>query len=391
MLERRPLRPPLLGIRVLDLTRLLPGDFATWVLADLGAEVIKVEDTAGGDYMRWMPPMTGENSAMYWSLNRGKRCIKLDLKQERGRDVFLRLIDGADCVVEGFRPGVMARLGLGYEDLKKRKPDIIYCAITGYGQDGPYEQRAGHDLLYNSLAGLQGVTGTADGELVIPGFQVADLGAGGLGGALAILSALLRRERDPGHPGAFLDVSMFDGVAAFIAPHMARHLAGGSDEGPGRMQLNGRYPCYRLYRAGDGRWMALAALEPKFWKAFCELVDRPDLVERQFDEDGTAGEVAAIIGSRTRAEWELALKDADVMMEPVNNLGEAARDPQMLARGLQIEVPDAIPQPAPVVRLEDGFHADTRVADYGADTDAVLAEAGYSAEEVAGFHEAGVI
>jgi crotonobetainyl-CoA:carnitine CoA-transferase CaiB-like acyl-CoA transferase len=378
--DGRPPRPPLLGIRILDLTRLLPGDFATWVLADLGAEVIKVEDTAGGDYMRWMPPMAGENSAMYRSLNRGKRCIKLDLKQERGRDVFLRLLDGADCVVEGFRPGVMARLGLGYEDLKKRKVDIIYCAITGYGQDGPYEQRAGHDLLYNSLAGLQGVTGTAGGELVIPGFQVADL-----------LSALLRRERDPAHPGGFLDVSMFDGVAAFIAPHMARHLAGGSEEGPGRMQLNGRYPCYRLYRAGDGRWMALAALEPKFWRAFCELVDRPDLLDRQFDEDGAAGEVAAIIGSRTRAEWELALKDADVMMEPVNDLGEASRDPQLMARGLQIQVSDGIPQPAPVVRLEDGFHADTRVADYGADTEAVLSEAGYSAEDIAGLREAGVI
>ena len=389
--DRQPPRPPLRGIRVLDLTRLLPGDFATWVLADLGADVIKVEDTAGGDYMRWMPPMVGENSAMYWSLNRGKRCIKLDLQQEEGREVFFRLLDGADCVVEGFRPGVMARLGVGYEDLKKRKPDIIYCAITGYGQDGPYQQRAGHDLLYNSLAGLQGVTGTADGELAIPGFQIADLGAGGMGGALAIVSALLRRERDPEHPGGFLDVSMFDGVAAFIAPHMARHLAGGSEIGPGRMQLNGRYPCYRLYRAGDGRWMALAALEPKFWKAFCELVDRPDLLERQFDEDGTADKVAAIIASRTRAEWELVLQDADVMMEPVNDLGEASRDPQMVARGLQIEVRGGIPQPAPVVRLEDGFHADTRVAEYGADTDAVLAEAGYSQEQVAGLREGGVI
>jgi alpha-methylacyl-CoA racemase len=384
-------RPPLDGIRVLDLTRLLPGDFATWVLADLGAEVIKVEDTAGGDYMRWMPPMVGENSAMYWSINRGKRSIKLDLKREEGREVFFRLLDTADCVVEGFRPGVMTRLGLGYEDLKKRRPDIIYCAITGYGQDGPYEQRAGHDLLYNSLAGLQGVTGTAGGDLAIPGFQVADLGAGGMGGALSIVAALLRRERDPEHPGGFLDVSMFDGVAAFIAPHMARHLAGGTEEGPGRMQLNGRYPCYRVYRAGDGRWMALAALEPKFWKAFCELVDRPDLLDRAFDEDGAADEVAAIVASRTRPEWETFLKDADVMMEPVNDLGEAARDPQMMARGLHIEVDGGIAQPAPVVRLEDGFHADTRVADYGADTDAVLAEAGYSTDQIAGLRDAGVI
>jgi crotonobetainyl-CoA:carnitine CoA-transferase CaiB-like acyl-CoA transferase len=184
---------------------------------------------------------------------------------------------------------------------------------------------------------------------------------------------------------------MFDGVAAFIAPHMARHLAGGSEEGPGSMQLNGRYPCYRLYRAGDGRWMALAALEPKFWKAFCALVVRPDLVDRQFDEDGTADEVAAIVASRTRAEWEEMLRDADVMMEPVNDLAEAARDPQMVARGLHIQVDGGIPQPAPVVRLEDRFHADTRVAGQGADTDAVLAEAGYAQAEVAALRDAGVI
>jgi alpha-methylacyl-CoA racemase len=186
-------------------------------------------------------------------------------------------------------------------------------------------------------------------------------------------------------------VSMFDGVAAFIAPHMARHLAGETQDGPGRMQLNGRYPCYRLYRAADGRWMALAALEPKFWRAFCELVDRPDLVERQFDEGGTAGEVADIIAARTRAEWEALLEHVDVMMEPVNDLGEASQDPQLRSRGLWLEVENAIPQPAPVVRLEDGYHADTRVAAQGADTDQVLLEAGYSATEIAALREESVI
>jgi alpha-methylacyl-CoA racemase len=384
-------RPPLDGIRVLDLTRLLPGDFATWVLADLGAEVIKIEDKAGGDYMRWMPPMVGENSAMYWALNRGKRAITLDLKQEPGRDVFLRLLEGADCVIEGFRPGVMDRLGLGYEALSRRKPDLVYCAISGYGQDGPYRDRAGHDLLYNSLAGLQGVTGTTDGELAIPGFQVADLGAGGAGAALAVVSALLRRERDPERRGGFLDVSMFDGVAAFMSPHMARHLAGQADEGPGRMQLNGGLPCYRLYRAGDGRWMALAALEPKFWKAFCDLVERPDLVERQFDGDGAADEVAAVIAGRSRAEWAELVKHQDVMLEPVNDLGEASQDPQLIARGLLLDVDGPSPQPAPMVRLEDGYHADPRVAAHGEDTDSVLAEVGYSVEQIAALRESGVI
>jgi crotonobetainyl-CoA:carnitine CoA-transferase CaiB-like acyl-CoA transferase len=393
--EQAPSHPaaPLAGMRVVDLTRLLPGDFATWILADLGAEVIKVEDTAGGDYMRWMPPMAGHSSAMYWSINRGKRGVKLDLKQPAGREVLLKLVTSADALVEGFRPGVMDRLGLGQEALRRLNPALVYCAITGYGQDGPLEQRAGHDLLYNSLAGLQGVTGSADGELALPGFQVADLGAGGMGGALAVVAALLRRERDPQRRGAFLDVSMFDGVSAFIAPHMARHLAGQEEPtGPGVMHLNGRFPCYRMYRAADGRWMALAALEPKFWKAFCALVDRPDLVDRQFEDTPEVhATVAGIFAARTRPQWEDLTAEADVMLEPVNDLEEASRHPQTVARGLLVDVGGEIPQPAPVVRFEEGYRADGRVAEQGADTEAVLAELGYDAAAIAGLREGGAI
>ncbi|GAC1327956.1 MAG: CaiB/BaiF CoA-transferase family protein [Candidatus Dormibacteria bacterium] len=385
--------PPLAGMVIVDLTRLLPGDFATWVLADLGAEVIKVEDTGGGDYMRWMPPMVGHSSAMYWAINRGKQAIRLDLKQEVAREVLRRLVAGADALVEGFRPGVMDRLQLGYAALREVNPRLVYCAISGYGQDGPLAQRAGHDLLYNSLAGLQGVTGTADGELALPGFQVADLGAGGMGGALAVVAALLRRERDPEQRGAFMDVSMFDGVSAFLSPHMARHLAGQEEaDGPGLMHLNGRFPCYHLYRAGDGRWMALAALEPKFWAAFCALVERPDLVDRQFEEGpGMVAEVAAVMASRTRAQWEELTRDADVMLEPVNDLAEAAVHPQAVARDLLLPVEGGIPQPAPVVRFEEGYRAGAAVAAPGADTDAVLARLGYSAAEIGELREVGAI
>ena len=343
--------------------------------------------------MRWMPPMVGHSSAMYWALNRGKRAIKLDLKQEGGREALRRLVEGADALVEGFRPGVMDRLGLGYSVLRELNPGLVYCAITGYGQDGPMEQKAGHDLLYNSLAGLQGVTGTSDGDLALPGFQVADLGAGGMGGALAVVSALLRRERDPQRRGGFLDVSMFDGVSAFIAPHLARHLAGQAEpEGPGSMHLNGGFPCYRVYRAGDGRWMALAALEPKFWKAFCALVDRPDMVERQFEaSDDMQAVMVAIFASRTRAEWEDLAAGADVMLEPVNNLGEAATHPQTVARALLVDVGGDIPQPAPVVRFEENYRADPRVAAQGEDTDAVLTELGYTADQLATLRGSGVI
>jgi alpha-methylacyl-CoA racemase len=391
--QARPPAAPLQGMRVVDLTRLLPGDFATWILADLGADVVKVEDTVGGDYMRWMPPMAGHSSAMYRALNRGKRCIVLDLKQEEGREVLRRLVASADALVEGFRPGVMDRLGLGYEALREINPGLVYCAITGYGQDGPLRERAGHDLLYNSLAGLQGITGTASGELALPGFQVADLGAGGIGGALAVVVALLRRERDPLRRGAFMDVSMFDGVSAFVAPHMARHLAGREEPvGPGVMQLNGRFPCYRMYRAADGRWMALAALEPKFWAAFCALVERPDLVERQFeDSPETAAEVAAIFASRTRPEWEALVSGANVMLEPVNDLAEAAAHPQTVARGLLLDTGGDIPQPAPVVRFEQRYIADSGVAAPGQDTDTVLEQLGYGAEAVGELRRKGVL
>jgi crotonobetainyl-CoA:carnitine CoA-transferase CaiB-like acyl-CoA transferase len=200
-----------------------------------------------------------------------------------------------------------------------------------------------------------------------------------------VVAALLRRERDPGRAGAFLDVSMFDGVAAFIAPHMLSHLADPDGvAAPGRMHLNGGIPCYHLYRSADDRWMALAALEPKFWVAFCALVERPDLVSRQFEPgDDVVAEVQALIGGKTRAEWmELVEGKDDILLEPVNSLGEAAADPHLRHRGLLADVGAALPQPAPVVRLEDGHRADSRVPGYGEDTDAILAELGYDPAEI---------
>ncbi|MHB8509189.1 MAG: CaiB/BaiF CoA transferase family protein [Candidatus Dormibacteria bacterium] len=371
---------PLSGMLVLDLCRLLPGDFATWVLADLGAEVIKVEDHDGGDYMRWMQPMVGHSSAMYRAVNRGKRSIRLDLKEPAGKEVLLRLVDRADVLVEGFRPGVMDRLGLGYAELSVSNPHLVYCAITGYGQDGPYAHRAGHDLDYISLTGLQHVTGTAAGELAVPGFQVADMGGGGMGGALSVVAALLARERDPERAGSFMDVSMFDLASAFFSPHLAIHLAGGGSAGPARMPLNGAYPCYHLYRTGDGRWLALAALEPKFWAHFCELAERPELLTRQFDSDAIA-EVETLFVGRDRADWLALVEGGDCCLEPVNDLAEAVADPHFLARGLLLDGGE-LAQPAPVVRLPDRFNASTRVAAQGEDTEAVLAELGYSPEEV---------
>src|SRR5579864_5025329 len=202
------------GLRVLDLSRLLPGPFCTLLLADLGADVIKVEDTTGGDYIRWTPPLHGDYSAMYPTLNRNKRSVKLNLKTDAGREAFLKLVATADVVVESFRPGVMDRLGVGYDALHAANRGIVLCSISGYGQDGPYRDRAGHDLNYMAIGGGLGITGTADGTLAMPGVQVGDLGGGAMSAAIAILAALQHRNQTG--EGQHCDVSMLDGIVSWL-------------------------------------------------------------------------------------------------------------------------------------------------------------------------------
>jgi alpha-methylacyl-CoA racemase len=214
------------GIRVLDLSRLLPGGFCSLLLADFGADVLKVEDTGMGDYVRWSPPYyegadESARSALFLALNRGKRSIRLDLKKERGREVLLRLAREHDVLLESFRPGVLERLGVGYERLRQENPGLVYCAITGYGQDGAYTSRSGHDINYLGLNGLLGLTGEADGPPIQPAGQIADIGGGGLMAAVGLLVAL--RERERSGEGQVVDVSMFDGSLAWLALVAARY------------------------------------------------------------------------------------------------------------------------------------------------------------------------
>src|SRR5690242_11482361 len=289
---------PLEGLTVLDLSRLLPGGFCSLMLADFGADVIKVEDTGMGDYVRWTPPFYegGDESARgaaFLSLNRGKRSIRVDLKTDAGRDVLLRLARDADVLLESFRPGVMDRLGVGYEVLRAENPGLVYCAISGYGQDGPFRDRSGHDMNYLARVGLLGLTGSAEGPPVQAAGQIADLGGGALMAGFGILAAL--RERDRSGLGQFVDVSMADGALTWLAMVAARYLADGSAPARGGLELAGGLLCYRPYRCADG-WVALGALEPKFWAAWCRGVGREDLVERQFDPPGSDAhaEVASI-------------------------------------------------------------------------------------------------
>ncbi|HYP48503.1 MAG TPA: CoA transferase, partial [Thermoleophilaceae bacterium] len=267
------------GVRVLDLSRLLPGGFCSLLLADFGAEVLKVEDTGMGDYLRWAAPYyegadDSAKSALFLSLNRGKRSIRLNLKDEQGREVLLRLVREYDVLLESFRPGVMERLGVGYERLREENPGLVYCAISGYGQTGPYTARSGHDMNYLGLGGLLGLTGEVDGPPVQAAGQIADLGGGALMGAFGILAAL--RERERSGEGQLVDVSMFDGSLSWLAMVAARYLCEGEPPRRGGLELAGSLLCYRPYACSDG-WVTLGALEPKFWQAWCRGVGREDL------------------------------------------------------------------------------------------------------------------
>lgn len=347
---------PLTGIRVLDLTRLLPGAYCTLLLAEMGAEVIKVEEPGAGDYMRWTPPLVGGQSTLFDAVNGGKRSITLNLKTDAGREVLLRLVDTADVLVEGNRPGVMARLGLGWGVLHARNPRLVMCSITGYGQDGPFAQRAGHDLNYMAVAGGLGLNGERDGPPVPLSVQVADIGGGGLQPAVSILAALVDVQR--GGDGRWIDASMTDGAVRWLALAFAART-GGEVVRRGDQRLAGRYPCYRVYQCMDGGYYSVAALEPKFWAALCGALDRPDLADRQYSEEpATHAEMEEIFASKTRDEWQATLSAVDACCEPVLDLDEVAGHPQIAAR-----------------RLLDG-HKPRRAPRLGEHTAEILAEVG---------------
>jgi alpha-methylacyl-CoA racemase len=393
---------PLEGLTVLDLSRLLPGGFCSLLLADFGADVIKVEDTGMGDYIRWSPPYyegaaDTAKGALFLSLNRGKRSIRLNLKSDGGRDALLRLVRDADVLLESFRPGVLDRLGVGYERLRLQNPGLVYCAITGYGQDGPNRGRSGHDMNYLGLNGLLGLTGDADGPPVQTAGQIADLGGGALMAAVGILVAL--RERERSGEGQLVDCSMFDGSLSWLAMLAAEAFATGRAPRRGELGLAGRYNCYRPYECADG-WVTLGALEPKFWQAFCEGVGRPDLAEHAFDAPGSAShaDVAAIFRERTRDEWRAFASEHDCCLEPVLGLDEALESELVAAREMVVDL--AQPGATRPVKLlgvpvklsrTPGDPSRAPGPELGEHTDEVLAAAGYEPDQLTALHASGDI
>ncbi|MEM9195188.1 MAG: CaiB/BaiF CoA-transferase family protein [Myxococcota bacterium] len=368
---------PLAGIRVLDLSRLLPGPFATMVLSDLGAQVDKVEDPRGGDYLRRMPPGT-EMSAPFVALNRGKRSVVLDLKSGPGREAFLQLTESYDVLVESFRPGVMARLGLGYEALRARNPRLVYCAISGYGQDGPLRDRAGHDLNYLARAGVLGLSGPEDDVPQVPPVQIADIGGGGLYAVIGILAALEARHRTG--EGRMVDVSMCEGALSFAVFGLMNHVSGFSFP-RGQDPLAGGIAPYGTYATRDGRAVALAALEPKFWGAFCAGVgidpDPMALMPGPHQAEWKA-RLRGVFAGEDLAHWVAFSEANDCCLEPVLTPSEVRTDPQHVARKVFVGADPSTPR-TPVAPTAAAAPAPTQ----GEHTEVVLREAGLSEAQIA--------
>jgi alpha-methylacyl-CoA racemase len=367
----------------------LPGPFATLVLGDLGAQVDKVEDLGAGDYLRVMPPMRGDTSALFLALNRNKRSACLDLKNDAGRDAFLKLVQAYDVLLEQFRPGVLDRLGLGHAVLRARNPRLVVCALTGYGQTGPLAQRAGHDLNYLARAGVLGMHGPAGAPPQVPGFQMADIG-GGMWCVTAILAAL--RRRDATGSGCVLDISMVEASAGFAVSGFAQ-LFGGHAPERGDEPLTGGLALYGTYGTKDGKYVAIGALEPKFWLAFCGAVGlMPDMgaLVPGPHQAALKTTLAEIFARRTRAEWEAFSGEHDCCVEPVLEPGELRADAHLKARDVVFGI-DSPWGPLEQLRtpVTDPAAAHAPPPRQGEHTEAILQEAGFDAAAIAALRAAG--
>ena len=377
---------PLDGIRVLDLSRLLPGPFLTMVLADLGADVVKIEDPKVGDYLRIFPPAKGGVGGRYLAINRGKRSLALDLKDADAKAAFLRLVAAADVVVESFRPGVLDKLGIGYATLAAINPRIVVCSISGYGATGPYVHRAGHDLNYIGLAGVLAMGSEGPGHPpAMPGVQIADLAGGALWSATGILAALVGRERTG--RGAHLDISMTEGSLALLAAELG-NLDCGARPTRGTETLNGGVAGYGVYRTADDRFVSVGALEPKFWIGFCTAigrkVDLSELVAPPARQATIRAELAAVIAAKTRDEWTAIFAAHDCCCEPVLEPDELATHPLHVARDVIFTIDGGAPGPIAQVRTPIGApEHPSPPPTLGEHSAAVLADYGFTADEIA--------
>ena len=389
---------PLASLKVLDFSTLLPGPFATLLLADMGAEVLRVESPTRPDMVRLLPPSEDNVSAVHGYINRSKRSLALDLKTPEGREVVHRLVKDYDIVVEQFRPGVMDKLGVGYETLKAINPGLIYCSITGYGQDGPYRDRAGHDLNYLSIAGMTSYNGRRDSGPAPMAFQVADVAGGSCHAVMGLLAAVIHRQNTG--EGQQLDISMTDAAFSLHGLAAPPALVAGEDPALEATTLNGG-SFYDCYRTRDGRYLSVAGLEPQFFSQFCAALGQPDLAAKGLSRDpADVAEVKAIIaeaiGAQDYDHWCRLFADLDCCVEPVLSFSEAARHPQLQARGMVVEVPRhdggrqrQVASPFKFSATPVGYRFSG--ARLGQHREEVLREQGFADDDIARLRDAGAL
>jgi crotonobetainyl-CoA:carnitine CoA-transferase CaiB-like acyl-CoA transferase len=385
-------------LQVLDLNRFAPGLFTTMLLGDMGAEVLRVEEVAPPGEGTVFGAYQAEKAKPSYALNRNKRSICLNLKTPQGREIFYALAARADVLVEGYRPGVARRLGIDYATLSACNARLVYCALSGYGQDGPYANLVGHDVNYLAIAGALGITGVRGGPPVLPGFQLADFAGGGLLAALGILFALQARQQTG--RGQYVDIAMTDGTVAVIANLLSSYFGGGPLPERGAGMTSGGLPSYNVYICQDGKYLSLGIIEPWFWANLCRALDREDLLDKQFvtgaERDAVEAELAAIFRTRPRDEWFALLRDRDVCVAPVYAFDELANDPQLRHRQMIVDLPlpdgGAVRQPGIAVKLSDTPGRIRSLAPYpGQHTNEVLATLGYDAARIAALRAEGVV
>ncbi len=384
------------GIKIIDLSRLFPGPYATAMMAAMGADVIKVEAPGEGDYLRSFEPMVDGQSAFFLNLNANKRSVVVDLKNEAGKKVVIKMVRQADVVIESFRPGVMERLGLGYGELEKINPAIVYCAITGYGSSGPFSDHPGHDINYLALSGLLSQNRSEDGWPVVPGFQIADVGGGALHGVIGIMSALIARQQSG--RGRKVEVSMTDALAGWLVYPWSFHQAGIEPDSIGPC-LSGQYPCYAVYKTKDEKFIALGALEPKFWANLCGALGREDLLGYQFSKgtkrDWIFDELRATFAAKDRDHWVETLGDAHCCVTPVVEINELSGHPHWVGAGLVDQDAPGIPAPGALgnpIKFPDTEKVEPAAPpSLGEHTEEILLEFGYDTEEIVALRKKGAV
>ncbi len=370
-------RGALSGITVVDLSRLLPGPYCSMILADHGARVISIEDKrflADGLFMD--------------IINRNKRHMTLNLKTAEGKQIFFKLIEKADIVLEGFRPGVVNRLGVDYESVKKVNPRIIYCSISGFGQTGPYRDRVGHDVNYLSIGGVLDLIGETDRPPAIPGIQIADIAGGGMNAAIGIMLALFAREKSG--QGQYVDISMTDGMVGFLPASMFFSRLTGSEPVRSDNLLSHRYACYNTYETADGKYLSIGAVEKRFWQKLCKILEIQDYADLQYDDRHRTEIIDCLrrtFRQKTLAEWEGVLGGSDVCWAPIQSLGDVLKDPLFQAREMVVEFETRSGQKSktlgvPVKMSDTPGSIRTPPPEFGQDTAAILKELGYTDEEI---------